>query len=197
MTTRTGFTSQRILIVGGSSGMGFALAEKMLGLAAEVTIVGRSSDKLAAARDRLANPDRLRTIAADVTKEEEVVRLFSSAQTLDHIVTTAADITARTLSVSATGVNKAYDGTTSATVTLSDRRFNTAAEAWATPAVKGTITRSLTGFHATRNAKPARRTTNRTRKRIERRRAALFGSPAWAGGFGLTAAPRPERRACA
>src|SRR5207249_11189691 len=32
------------------------------------------------------------------------------------------DITARSLAVSATGVNKAYDGTTSATVTLSDNR---------------------------------------------------------------------------
>src|SRR5207247_1217036 len=35
---------------------------------------------------------------------------------------TTADITARALVVSATGVNKAYDGTTSATVTLSDNR---------------------------------------------------------------------------
>src|SRR5205823_417301 len=33
-----------------------------------------------------------------------------------------ADITARSLSVAATGVNKVYDGTTSATVTLSDNR---------------------------------------------------------------------------
>src|SRR5262249_9949799 len=33
-----------------------------------------------------------------------------------------ADITARPLSVSATGVNKAYDGTTTATVSLSDNR---------------------------------------------------------------------------
>jgi hypothetical protein len=31
-----------------------------------------------------------------------------------------ANITARSLSVSATGVNKVYNGTTSATVTLSD-----------------------------------------------------------------------------
>src|SRR6185369_11588436 len=38
-------------------------------------------------------------------------------------VTTTADITARSLTVSATGVNKAYDGTTSATVTLSDNRL--------------------------------------------------------------------------
>src|SRR5262249_45916845 len=36
--------------------------------------------------------------------------------------TTLADITARSLTVSATGANKAYDGTTSATVTLSDNR---------------------------------------------------------------------------
>src|SRR5262249_21748082 len=35
---------------------------------------------------------------------------------------TNANITARSLSISAAGVNKAYDGTTSATVTLSDNR---------------------------------------------------------------------------
>src|SRR5439155_25382354 len=36
--------------------------------------------------------------------------------------TTTADITARSLTVSATGVNKVYDRTSSATVTLSDNR---------------------------------------------------------------------------
>src|SRR5206468_4268651 len=35
---------------------------------------------------------------------------------------TTADITARSLNVTATGVNKVYDGTTSATVILSDNR---------------------------------------------------------------------------
>src|SRR6185503_8326625 len=37
---------------------------------------------------------------------------------------TTADITVRTLTVSATGVNKAYDGATTATVTLSDDRVS-------------------------------------------------------------------------
>jgi hypothetical protein len=37
--------------------------------------------------------------------------------------TAAADITARTLAVSAIGVNKLYDGTTATTVTLSDDRI--------------------------------------------------------------------------
>ena len=40
----------------------------------------------------------------------------------DTTATTTADITARTLTVRATGVNKVYDGTTAATVTLSDDR---------------------------------------------------------------------------
>src|SRR5206468_2966600 len=37
---------------------------------------------------------------------------------------TTADITARSLTVSATGVNKIYDGTTTATVTLSDNKVS-------------------------------------------------------------------------
>ncbi len=41
---------------------------------------------------------------------------------LDSVATATANITVRTLTVSATGVNKQYDGTTSATVTLSDNR---------------------------------------------------------------------------
>jgi len=38
--------------------------------------------------------------------------------------TTTADITARSLMVSATGANKVYDGTTSATITLADNRIS-------------------------------------------------------------------------
>src|ERR1700679_4043728 len=37
--------------------------------------------------------------------------------------TTTADITPRALTVTATGVNKVYDGTTTASVTLSDNRI--------------------------------------------------------------------------
>jgi filamentous hemagglutinin family protein len=42
--------------------------------------------------------------------------------TFNASTTTAADITARVLTVSATGVNKVYDGSTAATVTLGDNR---------------------------------------------------------------------------
>jgi len=43
--------------------------------------------------------------------------------TLGLVATATADITVKTLTVSATGVNKVYDGTTAATVTLSDDRL--------------------------------------------------------------------------
>src|SRR4029077_564657 len=42
--------------------------------------------------------------------------------TANTTASTTADITARALAVSATGVNKVYDGTTNATVTLTDNR---------------------------------------------------------------------------
>ena len=52
---------EHVLIVGGSSGMGLALARGLLTDAAEVTIVGRSEARLAQARESLANHERLRT----------------------------------------------------------------------------------------------------------------------------------------
>ncbi len=85
-------STQHILIVGGSSGMGLALAQRLLDEGAEVTIVGRSAEKLAAAARRLACPERLRVASADVTREEEVKGLFAGNASFDHIVTTAADI---------------------------------------------------------------------------------------------------------
>src|SRR5262249_59110813 len=42
--------------------------------------------------------------------------------TFNTTASTTADITQRALVISATGVNKVYDGTTTATVTLSDNR---------------------------------------------------------------------------
>src|SRR5207245_836101 len=44
--------------------------------------------------------------------------------TANTTASTTADITVRTLTVSATGVNRVYDGTSNATVTLSDDRVS-------------------------------------------------------------------------
>ncbi|MEU4391830.1 SDR family oxidoreductase [Kribbella sp. NPDC023855] len=103
-------TPERVLVVGGSSGMGLALAGELLAQGTEVTIAGRSPDRLATARHQLTsqnpaaqnpdgrNPDgqhaagRLRTVVADLGDERDVEQLFEAVGELDHVVTTAADI---------------------------------------------------------------------------------------------------------
>jgi NAD(P)-dependent dehydrogenase (short-subunit alcohol dehydrogenase family) len=92
MNLETTSTPEHVLIVGGNSGMGFALAEQLLADGASVTIVGRSEEKLSLARQRLPASGRLRTTAADVTQETDVERLFQDTGPLNHIVSTAADV---------------------------------------------------------------------------------------------------------
>lgn len=83
---------RRVMVVGGSSGMGLALCEALLRRGAEVLVVGRSRDKLEAAREHLRPLGAPALHRADVTDEDEVRRLFAEAGMLDHLVCTAADI---------------------------------------------------------------------------------------------------------
>ena len=83
---------EHVLIAGGSSGMGLALARSLLADGAAVVIAGRSEARLAQARAALADVGDARTIAADITREDDVVRLFEECGAVDHIVSTAADI---------------------------------------------------------------------------------------------------------
>ncbi|TIQ30842.1 MAG: SDR family oxidoreductase [Mesorhizobium sp.] len=84
--------NRKILIVGGSSGMGLALARRCLDEGAAVVIAGRGEAKLNAARDELSRPARLETAVVDISREAEVAALFERIGRLDHIVSTAADI---------------------------------------------------------------------------------------------------------
>ncbi len=83
--------NSRILIVGGSSGMGLALAKRSLAVGAEVIIVGRNEDKLKRAGAELQSP-ALSMVAVDITQESQVADLFERVGRLDHIASTAADI---------------------------------------------------------------------------------------------------------
>src|SRR3569833_1728462 len=85
-------TGAKILIVGGGSGMGLALARRCLEDGANVVIAGRSREKLERARDSSATPAAIDIVSVDISQVVLVVELFRQVGPLDHIVSTAADI---------------------------------------------------------------------------------------------------------
>ncbi|WP_432729982.1 SDR family oxidoreductase [Variovorax sp. W6] len=84
--------NQKIVIVGGSSGIGLGVAAAALEHGADVVIVGRSQEKLQAAQRTLGASPRLESIAADMSNEDEVSQLFGKVGPFDHLVATAGTL---------------------------------------------------------------------------------------------------------
>lgn len=80
---------KKIVIIGGSSGIGLGVAAAALRSGADVLIVGRSPDKLRAAERTLGADRSVRSLAVDITKEAEVARMFDEIGAFDHLVSTA------------------------------------------------------------------------------------------------------------
>ena len=78
----------RILVIGGSSGMGFAVAEAALAEGSQVTIASSNDDRIADALRRLGGGEGA---CLDVTDETAVQSFFATSGRFDHIVFTAAD----------------------------------------------------------------------------------------------------------
>ena len=73
-------SDKRILVIGGGSGIGFAVAEAAAADGAQVTIASSNADKVATAAARIGN----RTLGAklDVTREDEVAAFFAKSRGL-------------------------------------------------------------------------------------------------------------------
>jgi len=82
-------TDQQVVVAGGSSGIGLGVARACLEQGAAVTLVGRSAERLAAAREQLGA--RASVVAADLTNEDDVRRVFAD-RAVDHVVVTAATL---------------------------------------------------------------------------------------------------------
>jgi NAD(P)-dependent dehydrogenase (short-subunit alcohol dehydrogenase family) len=85
---RMNLLDKNVAVVGGSSGIGFAVARAALAKGARVDVVGRSRDKLARAASELG-ANGVRTHVADIGKEAEVAELARALGEVDHLVVTA------------------------------------------------------------------------------------------------------------
>lgn len=78
---------KRILIIGGSSGIGLGCAQLCVDKGADVHIASRSKQNLQQAKDKLVSP--VSTWVVDFTQESQVKNLFSNVGGIDHLLTPA------------------------------------------------------------------------------------------------------------
>ena len=81
-------SGKKVLVIGGSSGIGFATAAGALADGANVTIASRSEEKLRAAKELLKGGVEAR--ALDVSDSAQVDAFFDASPTYDHIVVSGA-----------------------------------------------------------------------------------------------------------
>jgi NAD(P)-dependent dehydrogenase (short-subunit alcohol dehydrogenase family) len=79
---------KKVVVVGGSSGIGLSTAELASHEGADVIIASRNAERLAAAAKSL----NATAIPADVTSDESVAELFRRCGPVDHVVVTAAQL---------------------------------------------------------------------------------------------------------
>jgi len=80
--------NQKVVVVGGSSGIGLATAEMARADGADVVIASRNAERLQATAERLG----VKGIPADVTDDGSVAQLFRACGPVDHVVVTAAQL---------------------------------------------------------------------------------------------------------
>ncbi|MBV7530910.1 SDR family oxidoreductase [Chitinophaga sp. sic0106] len=77
------FENKRVVIAGGSTGIGFATAALLVAAGASVTVTGRSTEKLQEAKAAIPS---LSTVVLDSNNRQELDQFFASHGTIDHLV---------------------------------------------------------------------------------------------------------------
>jgi len=80
---------KKIVIIGGSSGIGFETAKQVIAQGAEVIIASRSKNKLQNAKEQLGASATAFTL--DTTQEQQVQSFFEKVGQFDHLVVSAAE----------------------------------------------------------------------------------------------------------
>jgi NAD(P)-dependent dehydrogenase (short-subunit alcohol dehydrogenase family) len=105
------FDGQRVVIVGGSAGIGEAAAGAFAAAGAHVVITGRAKQRLDLAAARIAHPVEVREF--DAADDAAVREFFGSSGTVDHLVLAAspgAVATGPFASLDQAALRQAFDG---------------------------------------------------------------------------------------
>ncbi|WP_379147640.1 SDR family oxidoreductase [Paenibacillus sp. sgz500992] len=84
-------TGQKVVIVGGSSGIGLETARRAAAEGAEIVIASRSRHKLEQAKSAIGTGAKVTSHILDVTDEEQMRLFFEQTGTFDHLVVSAAE----------------------------------------------------------------------------------------------------------
>ena len=95
--THSSLSGAHVVIFGGSSGIGLAAAAAAKAEGADVTLVGRSAEKLEAASRAIGGA---RTAVADIANRSAVEAMFGTLGRVDHLVITAGSFIVGKLSES-------------------------------------------------------------------------------------------------
>jgi len=79
---------KKVVVVGGSSGIGLATAEMAKAEGADVVIASRNAEKVKAAADKIG----AKGMIVDVTDDKSVIDLFGAIGSVDHVVVSAAQL---------------------------------------------------------------------------------------------------------
>lgn len=83
------FTGVRVVVIGGTSGIGMAVARGVSGRGGRVVVASSNAEKVERARASLSSADE--AMALDVKDEEQVAAFFETVGPFDHLVYTAGD----------------------------------------------------------------------------------------------------------
>lgn len=77
---------KRVLILGGASGIGLAVAKRAQGSGARTIIASRNAPERKAELFEQLDPERLEIRTLDITSHKACIQLFESIDTIDHLI---------------------------------------------------------------------------------------------------------------